>query len=295
MSTAAFSFANLELLERQLAASPALDAEICASYVLLHLYHRHGTQWLSGPRHFKSAGASETLVRELERLEFAITANQRRKLAGLRTLHELYSHFYFRGVVLDSHEGILGWLDQRYPLRLRLDIPSPQEMLEIQCLGQRWVTLHCGANVQFRAYGRHRDACTFLLHDFEHAHKFFASGESHRGQVRFFRALKSSGAFFDRWTGDPGFVRDLDYLKSDMNSHPVHLMKYLKAVILSAEMRRSGHRWPELNGYFSDLFKKWGMSDLALNAALKINHPEMETRAEQLLVSQFFMPLENLA
>ena len=130
-------------------------------------------------------------------------------------------------------------------------------------------------------YGRHASACDFLLHDLEHAHKFFGDEILHRGQVRFFRALQNGSAAFAPWTADPIFKKDLDYLKSDMNSHPVHLMKYLKAVVLSAEIRRTGERYPDLlEDFWRSVFVQWKMDQQTLTAALRLNQPALEQPKE---------------
>ncbi|MGZ3721870.1 MAG: hypothetical protein ACXVA9_02995 [Bdellovibrionales bacterium] len=217
------------------------------------------------------------------------------RLATLGTISELYQRFFFRGVVMDSHEGLVGWLERRYPLILRLDIPTPDEMLEIQCQGLRFVTLLLNEEVQFQPYGRHVDACAFLLHDFEHAHKFYGDRKIHLGQVRFFQALWMTRSSFARWTADLAFNKDLDYLKSDMNSHPVHLIKFLKAVVLSAEMRKTGHRHPPLDDFWGELFSSWKMSGETLQLALRINQPESETPADLAAVAEFFMPAHKIS
>lgn len=283
-----FSFAQLANLAHELASGELSPAEACARYLLLHLHARQPAQWLSGPR-AKTNRLSSGLLSALEALGVSLSHRQRERLKHLPNVHELFCSFFFRGVVLDSHEGMVGWLEKRYPLYLRLDIPTPDEMLAAQCEGVRFVTLLIGGPAQFQTYGRHADACAFMLHDFEHAHKFFGDENSFRGQLRFFRALRASITAFARWNDDPQFVKDLDYLKADMNSHPVHLIKYLKAVVLSAEMRETGLRHPPLDGFWRELFKPWGMKDRTLESALKINQPESETESDLISVAEFFM------
>ena len=279
-----FSFEQLRRL-RELSVTPA---DVSARYLLLHLHHRHPKQWLSSPRlAVRPPAGHGNLLRHLADLGVACSVKQSERLRGLDSVTELFQHYYFRGVVQDSHEGLVGWLEARYPLILRRDIPTPDEMLEIQCEGRRFVSLLLDDGEQFQAYGRHRDACDFLLHDFEHAHKFFGDPESHRGQVHFFRRLKASLKLFARWE-DGQFVRDLDYLKADMNSHPVHLIKYLKAIVLSAEMRRTGSRWPELNDFWTEVFARWEMQADVCESALKINHPEFEREIDLRTVAAFF-------
>jgi hypothetical protein len=277
-------------LSSQLQSKEILPEVACAEYVLLHLHRRHPRQWLSGPRLNSSPRSSGGLLAELERLEVDLSAKQSERLQSLTHLPELYSRFFFRGLVLDSHEGMVGWIEGRYPLLLRLDMPTPDEMLEIQCQGLRYVTLLLSEQIQFEKHGRHADACDFLLHDFEHAHKFYGDPASHRGQVRFFQSLQRSQNAFSLWAHDPLFKKELDYLKSDMNSHPVHLMKYLKAVVLAAEIRRTENRRPALDDFWQMLFAQWEMTTPVCDSALKINQPECETEQDLITVAGFFMP-----
>lgn len=269
------------------------QSEFCARYILAHLARRHPAQWLSSPRapraSLTDAISSTNLLCELSAAEIAVSFRQSERLRGLDTVVDLFREFYFRGVALDSHEGLVGWLEQRYPLRLLFHIPTPDEMLAYQCEGRRYVTVLLADEDQLRAHGRHADACDFLLHDLEHAHKFFADPLVHLGQVRFFRRLRDSLDTFMLWRDDLSFAKDLNYLKSDMNSHPVHLIKFLKAVVLAAEIRRTGQRYPDLRDFWFGLFLRWGMERDLLPCALSINHPEVERPEHLVAVSEFFV------
>lgn len=263
-------------------------SELCARYVLTHLSRRHPARWISSPRLPVEKSGDFSIVHELEAADISLSFKQKTKLQNVASISDLFRAFYFRGVVLDSHEGLVGWSEGRYPLELRLDIPSPDEMLDQQCAGKRFVSLMLAEEDQLRAHGRHADACDFLLHDLEHAHKFFGDPALHMGQVRFFRSLRDSLKVLTRWNDDNLYVRDLDYLKSDMNSHPVHLVKYLKAIVLSAEMRRTGERFPDLMDFWHELFTSWGMRNDTLAGVLAINHPEIERPEDLVAVADFF-------
>jgi len=295
MQSEGFSYPALAGLRRTLDQQALTPAEVCARYVLLHLHRRHPKQWLSSPRvptDFSGRGESEKgshyLLAALYSMNIVCSRRQLERLENYASILELFQSYYFRGVVLDSHEGLVGWMEKRYPLIFRRDIPTPDEMLTIQCEGRRYVTLLTKDHEQFVRYGRHQDACAFLLHDFEHAHKFFGDPQSHHGQVQVFRRLQQTLPLFARWQTDEQFTKDLDYLKSDMNSHPVHLIKYLKAIVLSAEMRQTGSRWPELNGFWSELFSEWQMQTEVRESALRINQPESEQESDLIAVARFF-------
>lgn len=201
---------------------------------------------------------------------------------------QLFQHYHLKGVREDSQLGLLGWLTGRYPLEARLDIPTPREMLEIQCEGRRIATLLLKPEQQHTPIGRHAGAYEFLLHDLEHAHKFF--GGEFAGQVKFFRLLREAvteSAFKD-FAGDLQFQGELNYLMSDMNSHPLHLLKYLKAIVLNAFRRRGDKEDHQLGDWSRDLFDLWGFPEPVKSAALKINYPELETDQDRHRLAHYF-------
>jgi hypothetical protein len=187
----------------------------------------------------------------------------------------------------DSRMGLAGWLKQEYPLILVEEIPTPEQMLEIQCQGKRYVTLLEAPEWQQRKLGRHNGAFEFLLHDLEHAHKFLGDKSSHRGQVHFFRLVKNTD--LGHFLMDEQFRREYHYLISDMNSHPVHLLKYLKAIVLNAFIRETGNKHIDLDDFWSNLFASWNMNDHQLEAGLRINAPGIENPDAQKKVFDFFL------
>lgn len=196
---------------------------------------------------------------------------------------EFLKTFQLKGVGRDSQAGLLGWLEERYPLDCRPDIPTPREMLDIQCEGRRFVTLMRKPEEQFVVYGRHPGALEFLLHDLEHAHKFFGNEDQMRGQIAFFRRLRDILPRLEPLM-DAQFSGELDYLMADMNSHPVHLLKYLKAIVLNACQRRG----TDYEEFCMSLFDAWGMPPEVREAAVRINSPGLETPADQITVAGFF-------
>jgi len=194
----------------------------------------------------------------------------------------LLRHFRLRGVGADAQEGLLGWLEGRYHLRLRNSIPTALEMLEIQCQGQRWVTLIDDEAKQFVRYGRHANAFEFLLHDLEHAHKFFGDSKSHLGQVRFFQFLRANLPCFKPLLSDADFLKAFEYLISDMNAHPMHLMKYLKAIVFTTFAKDE----TQTTAFFARIFEEWPAD--VREAAFRINTPWLESRADHEILTDYF-------
>ena len=119
---------------------------------------------------------------------------------------------------------------------------SPRQMLDMQCLGRRIVTLDRKALMQGLLVDGARDAFEFLLHDLAHAALFFE--DHHQEQVDFFRYVQHrlEHHAFDKYLGDPAFVKDFDYVISDMNSCRIHLEGCLNAALIEADKRFSTHK-----------------------------------------------------
>lgn len=239
-------------------------SEIAFEFVLLHCRMKQGKKFLNAK------------------------TKQAPRFCEIESPVEILRNYYLKGVREDSQLGLLEWLTGRYPLEGRLDIPSPREMLDIQCQGRRIATLLLRPEQQNTPIGRHAGAYEFLLHDLEHAHKFF--GGEFKGQVRFFNLLRIAWerGHFQIFADDGKFQGELDYLMADMNSHPVHMLKYLKAIALSAIQRADLPADKVLQKWSEDLFELWGMPENTVTAALKINYPALETDFERRQVAAFF-------
>lgn len=245
------------------------SAEAVAEYIFAELRARDHRQWL-GSRQPKTAKPS---AEERVRL--------RQKPLDLLKTYQL------KGVGLASHSGLVGWLEDRYRLDLRTDIPSPMQMFEAQCHGRRFVTWLADPARQKTPIGRHAGALEFTLHDLEHAHKFFGDPILHAGQVRFFARLSSRLSDLKDLGQDPLFRKDLDYLISDMNSHPVHMAKYLKAILLTVHIRNG--REAEYEEFCRWFFARWGLSDGAFLALDRINRPGEESTSDHATISEWFL------
>ncbi|MBX3020930.1 MAG: hypothetical protein KF799_04580 [Bdellovibrionales bacterium] len=241
------------------------NAEFTAAYVFAHLKSRDPRLW----RGSRVQGSLRLEPGEVEALPAA----------------ELLRHYQLKGVGRDSQAGLLGWLEGRYPLDLREDIPSPHEMLEVQCRGRRYVTLMQRPEQQFVRYGRHKGALEFLLHDLEHAHKFFGEPLLQRGQQRFFRLLAQEMSRLHTLSQEESFQHELNYLMADMNSHPLHLLKYLKAIVLNA-CKRTGRQ--DYDPFCSALFAAWQMPEAVRAAADRINSPGQESAVDHELLANWF-------
>lgn len=148
----------------------------------------------------------------------------------------------FRGVAGAVVEALSAWLRGAYDLQLRLEIPDPLEVLRLQAQGSRPVTLIPDPDRALRPVLSKADGDAFLIHDLEHAFRFFHDPRLHAGQRRWFGYLLRAveAGLFESLRADPVFAGQFDYLISDMNTHPLHGLRYLTAVLIEAQLRREG-------------------------------------------------------
>ncbi|NBU98010.1 MAG: hypothetical protein EBS19_07345 [Spirochaetia bacterium] len=125
---------------------------------------------------------------------------------------------------------LLEWSVEKYSIILDKNPFSPNEMLRIQSLGKRVVTLSFDTAKKGELLGS-RDAFEFALHDLSHAYTFFSPYYNTEGQIKFFQFLYRHFELLTPYYKDPEFQKKLIYLKSDMNSHPEHLKSYFRAIL----------------------------------------------------------------
>ncbi|MEK6773244.1 MAG: hypothetical protein AABY64_04840 [Bdellovibrionota bacterium] len=150
-------------------------------------------------------------------------------MQGSKNLIDYCDQWRWRGVPLSVWHSLKNWHSGQYKLVLRFDIPTPQEILEMQIQGQRCVSVFCEADQLKQIHEHHRDAFLFTVHDLEHAWQFNSQPELFHFQMRWAKLL--SDAFIQGpWRSfiDKELTDDLNYLISDMNTHPWHALLTLK-------------------------------------------------------------------
>lgn len=121
---------------------------------------------------------------------------------------------------------------QKYPITVLEYEPSPSELLQIQCEGRRIITFKNDyQNWPTKLFGK-RDPLSFWLHDCVHAEHYFSQPEHFVSQLGFYKFVAGAHAAqcWPEISENPAFEGDFSYLISDMNSHPIHLFKTLKAI-----------------------------------------------------------------
>ena len=115
-------------------------------------------------------------------------------------------------------------------------ISTPEQVLENQVKGQRPLAIlfsrYKKENAHLPVLNK-KDVFNFFLHDLEHAANFFQTPEVFLSQKKFFKRIKElkEGHFFENLKKAGVSSHKLDYLISDMNSHWVHMLSFLKGTV----------------------------------------------------------------
>lgn len=254
--------ADLPRLTGRWRAGELGDASFAAGYCLLWQIAWHGRRFAA-----RLTRTVEPPDPEAWR-ESLLTASD----AELRPrLLDWFAHYQFRRMIPAVSTAFRGWLEQHWPLRLLTYIPAPLEVLSLQAVGIRPVTVLTECPRALRPVLNKANGFEFLVHDLEHGYKFYHDPAQHLGQRRLFVLLECAMAadVFQAYLGEAGFARQFDYLISDMNTHPVHSLRFLNAVLIECQLRREGktHREPmspsgraELRALMHTLADLWGFS-----------------------------------
>ena len=207
------------------------DATFAALYFLYWQIHMHGRRFAA--RRYKDDARPDPVqwLKDLAQLDS--TARDERLL-------RYFERYQFRGVIPNVTIALSRWLRGQWPLILCEHVPLPEEVLDLQVRGLRPVTLICDAVRARQPVLRKPNAFAFMTHDLEHAYKFFHDLRVHelqRGLFAVLQAAQQQGVFAP-YTYDAAFRAHFDYLISDMNTHPVHGLQYLRAILVECHLRR---------------------------------------------------------
>lgn len=147
----------------------------------------------------------------------------------------IFNNYGFRKIPLRAQRALVQWHQGDYPIQLLHHIPTPWQILEMQAVGNRCVSMDNSIGCLSRTY-EGKNYFDFILHDLVHADHFFHHPQSRRGQIGFARLmlhLKSQKRldFLEDTQFQKHFQNEFDYLISDMNSHPLHLILTLKSML----------------------------------------------------------------
>lgn len=248
------------------------DAAYAAAYFLAWQIARHGRRFASRLAKSDPRPDAGGWLDELDSLDGAAL--------DARLIHWC-GRYQFLGVIPNAPQALVGWLRDGWPLTLTLRIPTPEEVLRMQVAGSRPVTVVADWRRAQQPVLTKADGFHFLVHDLEHAHKFCHDARLHHGQRQFFRRLLGAveAGLFEPYRADPVFAAQFDYLASDMNTHPVHSLRYFCAVLIECLLRREGrgmkealppHAEAEMADLLRELGRRWDFPDAANAGMLRL-------------------------
>lgn len=274
------------------------DAEMAAVYIVVFSFLRRPKDFLGGPHNQilpRLASGSRLRCREFhDILSPTLPAELRSMKALARFSGEaeflpFLCHQSWRSIPLSVAQSLMAWEAGVYPLKMLDYVPSPEEVLHMQAQGVRCVTMLQEKQEMQTLVEAGRDVLGFIVHDLIHADHFFADPDKALAQVRFSQKLQHIyrlAPIQKMIQEDPLFRHEFEYLMSDMNSVPLHLLKTLKAILLGHFKRLEGQNMkdplhPRHEADFNELFqaclRHWDFrSPEALEAALRLNTPLCE-------------------
>lgn len=264
-------------------------AAYAASYFLLWQMHQHGAHFASRNQRYGNR-PDDRLWRENLLAASGDALDE--------SLIEWFGHTRFFKIIPSVPIALRSWLLGDWPLTLLTRIPSPRDVLDMQTQGTRPVTVINDFPRAIQPVLSKANGFQFLVHDLEHAWKFCHDATQHQAQRHFFRLLQRAhdADLFATYLHDAVFTEKFDYLISDMNTHPVHGLRYFHAVLVECLLRQEGKslREPlspaakqEIIQLIRQLAETWALEERETHALLALTDNEF-TEANALILEQYF-------
>lgn len=292
-------------------AQKVSDQEIVAIYILIFCFLRSPKNFLGGPHNtkiissfqsenatFSSRDILQLFKATLDKHDFPITPCLRR-LDSDESFVSLFCRHSWRSLPLAVQASIAQWTHGNYPLILLTHLPSPLDVLKLQCSGKRCVSMMVDTESLLDVIDEGRDCLGFIVHDLIHAHHFFQDSQQAHAQIDFCKKLLwlyEHEPMLAKWMElDSEFQKEFEYIMSDMNSVPLHLIKTLKAIVLGSFKRQNGFSLKdqldsEKNQEFQEIFIRfltpWSFPANTLDAALRLNTKNALAEVDDLLLSK---------
>lgn len=281
------------------------DAEISAVYIAIFSFLRRPSDFLGGPHNQVLASLPTPSKFCGKDFVSVFTKSLPENLRGAKSLrrfdHEQDFLTFFcsqswRSIPLSVAQSLMAWQAGKYPLQIMDYVPTPFEVLSLQTQGRRCVSMLQTQNEMQNFVEEGRDVLGFIVHDLIHADHYFADPIKAAAQTHFSQrlvvifGLPQIQAMLNK---DTIFKSEFEYLMSDMNSFPLHLLKTLKAVLLGYYKRRDGlgMKTPlsaateqEFQELYQSSLKPWNFTENALNAAQRLNTPLFESPQDEELL-----------
>lgn len=213
------------------------------------------------------------------------------------TFYDLLNLYRIKHLPILSQLTLRDWYHHPQRLVVFTHIPSPFEILELQAQGKRVLTLFQNEEDFLKIYEHRRNAYNFFVHDLEHAARFFNSNEILLPQKIFSQILLKSYVTIKNVSHDETYTKNLNYLISDMNTHIIHMLKYLKHIFLEAFLKEENKapldllsesgRKKKIDLEFQ-IFSQSVSDKLILDLILKLGTPAETEKSHQQIFEYFY-------
>lgn len=205
------------------------ESELAVHYIFIGLSLRYRGAWLGA---YQPGIQLEHNLHSSFPQHIPIEPNIKKRIAGMN-LGQIVNNFAFKSTPRSVNRALLHFSTQRYPLELMFHIPSPLEVLQQQKNGRRCLSLIIKESQMKDYILGERDYLGFCLHDLIHADHFYHSNSSYYGQLGLYNLLwkEIEKGTFAVLMENKEFQREFEYIISDMNAYPIHLLKCLKSAI----------------------------------------------------------------
>ncbi|HWU41776.1 MAG TPA: hypothetical protein VN132_00020, partial [Bdellovibrio sp.] len=270
------------------------DPVMATLYIWIFSFLRRPRDFFGGPHsellEFKSSTLASTLscaeALQIFKATLPPPLAQAKSLKHFETETSFFDFFCSRSVrsiPFSVSRSLCEWQNGFYPLTLMTHVPTATEVMILQTEGRRCVSLLIEKDEIQNFVLEGRDVLGFLVHDLIHADHFFHNRENALRQIHFAQKMSiiSQQPYIETMLArDSQFRTDFQYLMSDMNSVPLHLLKSLKAILLGYYKRRDGLSAQETLSspsekefvlFFDELLATWSFSTEALLAARRLN------------------------
>jgi hypothetical protein len=159
---------------------------------------------------------------------------QTQKYPEITQLYDLFNSLTLKNVKTIALKSLCLWYQKKFDLVVVDFIPEPIAVLRMQTQGTRCISLLRKKEEVLKTYDHNRNVQQFLIHDLEHAWQMFSNPELTKKQINLSKkllTLHESGAM-DFLKENNTTKKTLDYVFSDMNTHPEHTLLSIRSLIL---------------------------------------------------------------
>ena len=304
---------NIDSLVEQLHECRLSPCEFVGAYIILFIKNQYPQRWFVGP--LSEPLKEETVtyfeielpkqnryvsIFQIGGLEFT-TKEQKRILKEMPedltpTIPFLFSHFMFLGIPSFVNNAILQWSCNKRSARLLFQIPTSEEVLNMQIRGERCITVFVEKSELNRELKdsyppfETRNVLNFTIHDLQHLEKFY-DRKFYCEQVGVLEHMKrliehaQIKAFFSNY--DNEFWKDVEHVIADMNACSIHLLAFFKAKWKMADSRTKFPLSTEFDSRYDQLLATLAVPDF-VREATKTMCSDKFSPADGSIIRQYF-------